>query len=93
MHGRRLATLDEIVGLAAPESAKIIDMVESWAKSNDIGLTVLDVGEDITDEHIEREKTTLGISIGGDGTFLEAARSFAPFQIPLMGINSGTLAF
>ena len=70
MHGRRLATLDEIVGLAAPESTKIIDIVESWAKSNDIGLTILDVGTEITDEHIEREKTTLGLSIGGDGTFV-----------------------
>jgi myo-inositol-1(or 4)-monophosphatase len=93
MHGRRLATLDEIIGLAAPDSDDIVDIVKSWAKSNDIGVTVLDVGTDITNGHIEREKTTLGISIGGDGTFLEAARSLAPFQIPLMGVNSGTLAF
>ncbi len=68
-------------------------MVESWATAHDVDMTVFDVGTELTSEHIDRTKTTLGVSIGGDGTFLEAARSLAPFQTPLLGVNSGTLAF
>ncbi|MCH9699238.1 MAG: NAD(+) kinase [Gammaproteobacteria bacterium] len=35
----------------------------------------------------------LAIAIGGDGTFLSAARTFSSHQIPLIGINMGRLGF
>lgn len=35
----------------------------------------------------------LAIAIGGDGTFLSAARTFSKHQIPLIGINMGRLGF
>jgi NAD+ kinase len=44
-----------------------------------------------TDE-LGRE-ATLGIVVGGDGTMLSAARRFAPFGLPLIGINQGRLGF
>ncbi len=37
--------------------------------------------------------TDLLISMGGDGTFLNIARQTAEFNIPIMGINTGSLGF
>ena len=79
--------------LAAPDSDSMVDRVTSWTNTHDISVTTLDVGTSVTDEHVDRTKTTMGVTVGGDGTFLEGARAFAPHQIPLLGINSGTLAF
>lgn len=39
------------------------------------------------------EQSELVITIGGDGTFLNAARSISDYDVPLVGINLGRLGF
>ncbi len=39
------------------------------------------------------EHCDLVIAVGGDGTFLTAARAAADFEIPLLGVNLGRLGF
>lgn len=51
--------------------------------------------DEIKGLHIERlpEYCDLLIAVGGDGTFLAAARVAADFEIPLVGVNLGRLGF
>lgn len=93
MHGRRLATTDNVVCVAAEYSDDALDQLESWTTTHGMNLTTREVGEGFDDADFPEEKETLGIAIGGDGTFLEGVRVFAPREIPLVGINTGTLAF
>jgi myo-inositol-1(or 4)-monophosphatase len=93
MHGRRLATTNEAVCIASGGSEDALDRLESWTTTHGIDLTVREVGEEVTADDYTEAQETLGIAIGGDGTFLEGVRAFAPRRIPLLGINTGTLAF
>ncbi|WP_255169643.1 NAD(+)/NADH kinase [Natrononativus amylolyticus] len=92
MHGRRLATTDEIIAVVSPDSEDALERLERWTDDRELRLAVVDVGRDISDVYTE-DRPTLGVTIGGDGTFLEGIKTFAPRGIPLLGVNTGTLSF
>jgi myo-inositol-1(or 4)-monophosphatase len=92
MHGRRLATTEEIVAISSPDSDRALEALHEWTAENDVTLKTVPVGEDI-DEVYDDSRATLGVTLGGDGTFLEGIRVFAPRGVPLLGVNTGTLAF
>ncbi|SEH15006.1 myo-inositol-1(or 4)-monophosphatase [Natronorubrum sediminis] len=92
MQGRRLATTDEIIAIVSPDSDEPLETLTAWTERSGIELTTVDVGDDIGDVYDE-SRATLGVTLGGDGTFLEGIKTFAPRKIPQLGVNTGTLAF
>lgn len=92
MYGRRLATIEEIITLVSPDSDDEHATLEEWATKRDIPVHTVDVGDDIDDVY-EDGTEYLGVTLGGDGTYLEGVRQFSPREIPLLGVNAGTLAF
>jgi len=69
------------------EKRKIQVFVTPWAGEK------INRNELIVDKKEIGKRADLIISLGGDGTLCRAARDFAPYSIPLLGINLGGLGF
>lgn len=94
MHGRTLATIERIVCIYTPDSDFALEELESWtSERSDITLEKVPIGEHVSEDDYEREEETLGVTVGGDGAFLEGVREFSEHNIPMLGVNTGTLAF
>jgi len=48
---------------------------------------------ELLERDVLRSKIDLAIMVGGDGTFLDVARSIADDDVPILGINLGRLGF
>jgi len=92
MHGRRLATTDKIIVLTSPDVDPPSGRLRQWAEEIGIDIAIVGITEGIEDVY-ERQRPTLGVTIGGDGTFLEGAKLFTPREIPQLGVNAGSLSF
>ena len=92
MHGRRLATTEKLIVLVSPDSDGPLARIENWAADRDIEVSAVELGEELEDTY-DPQQPTLGVTLGGDGTFLEGVKRFTPRGIPQLGVNAGTMAF
>lgn len=77
------------------ESAiEVVEKLEHVIKSNGLETIIKKVipGRTCQEQNFEKD-VDLAIIVGGDGTFLGAARFYAPYGVPLFGINIGRLGF
>ncbi|HWR17339.1 MAG TPA: NAD(+)/NADH kinase [Terriglobales bacterium] len=83
------------------ELSQIIPGLVQWLESH--GYTVFmdrESAEYISNSHqvvdrseVAEQKPSFVIVLGGDGTLLSAARAVAPHEIPILGVNLGSLGF
>ena len=92
MHGRRLATTEKLIAVASPDSDEPLSRLRAWADDAGVALSVVALDDDVGDA-FGPGTPTLGVTLGGDGTFLEGVKRFAPLGIPQLGINAGSMSF
>lgn len=82
--------MERIVGLwinmSKPEASELALKIEEWFHARD--WLVLTEWEDVI-----KRKAEFLISLGGDGTLLQAAREASSYGIPVLGVNFGRLGF
>ena len=76
-----------IINPDRPDAARMAEIAERFFSENEIQTVFLQNSDD------DPGKMDLILTFGGDGTFLIGARTAMEHDIPLMGINLGTVGF
>jgi NAD+ kinase len=83
-----------------PELASILRELITWLESHDYeplldpqSAAYLDSPGSVQRSEMPRHHPNIVIVLGGDGTLLAAARAFAHWPTPILGVNLGSLGF
>ncbi len=72
-------------------TSQVKEFLEKQGKQYELRMESLDIAEDVWNP--AAEDTDCVIVLGGDGTMIRAAHRFKHLDIPIFGINAGTLGY
>ena len=84
-----------------PELAQIVPELADWLTEREYHILidketaayVPGAGEVVDRQQLAHRKPNFVVVLGGDGTLLSAARAVAELEIPILGVNLGSLGF
>tara|TARA_A100001037_G_scaffold306608_1_gene353275 strand:- start:40845 stop:42509 length:1665 start_codon:yes stop_codon:yes gene_type:complete len=93
MDGNRLIATERLIIISKIGCENQIKEIQDWAIEKGLQISSIQIGDELKDEDLVEGGKIVGITLGGDGTFLEGVRLFAPNKIPFVGVGLGTLSF